>query len=180
MADLRGYTLRLTGSTDMVTETCYKCGVLFAMTSDFERNKLRDRSDFFCLNGHAQRYIGETDAQKLEKANAREVALRDQLAASARDAEALRVALLRDRQRFANGVCPCCNRSFENVRRHMQSQHPDYDVARVKAAAIVKFACSCGRSFDTLHGLRIHQVRQRGDDWAAPGGSRYFAHLTKV
>lgn len=28
----------------------------------------------------------------------------------------------------ACGVCPCCNRSFTNVRRHMTSQHPDYTI----------------------------------------------------
>lgn len=92
-ADFRGYTLRLVGSTDMVTETCCRCGVLFAMTADYRHHKLTDRSDFYCPNGHSQQYVGETDSQKLEKAKARDVALRDQLGAAVRDAETLRVAL---------------------------------------------------------------------------------------
>jgi hypothetical protein len=30
------------------------------------------------------------------------------------------------KQRVANGVCPCCHRSFVNLHRHMAGQHPDY------------------------------------------------------
>lgn len=178
-SDLRGYTLRLTASSDLITETCYSCGVLFAFGSDFKANRLDDRKNFFCPNGHSQHYIGETDAQKLERAQARETALRDQLAAAVHDAEALRIALLRDRQRFANGVCPCCNRSFENVRRHMASQHPDYDVTRVNTTTVT-YRCSCGRAFESLRGLRTHQGHNRRAGWDLPTASRWSAHLTAV
>lgn len=30
------------------------------------------------------------------------------------------------KQRHAAGVCPCCTRSFKQLRRHMASQHPEY------------------------------------------------------
>lgn len=30
------------------------------------------------------------------------------------------------KNRVANGVCPCCNRHFENLERHMKGQHPDF------------------------------------------------------
>lgn len=178
--DLRGYNLRLTGQTTMVTETCCACGVLFAMTVDFRTNRLRDREGFYCPNGHTQHYTGKTDAQKLEDAKARETALRDQLSAAVHEAESVRVALLRDRQRFANGVCPCCNRSFENVRRHMTTKHPDYDVTKVQVQRELRFPCSCGRSFPTLRGLRTHQGHNRRAGWDAPGASKWSAHLTAV
>lgn len=29
------------------------------------------------------------------------------------------------RNRIANGVCPWCQRSFANVARHVEHQHPD-------------------------------------------------------
>jgi hypothetical protein len=29
----------------------------------------------------------------------------------------------------ANGVCPCCNRTFQNLARHMAGKHPDYEEA---------------------------------------------------
>lgn len=30
------------------------------------------------------------------------------------------------KKRVANGACPCCNRHFSDLYRHIQSQHPDY------------------------------------------------------
>lgn len=30
------------------------------------------------------------------------------------------------KKRVANGVCPCCNRTFVNLQRHMHTKHPDY------------------------------------------------------
>ena len=30
------------------------------------------------------------------------------------------------KKRVAAGVCPCCQRSFINLRRHMTTQHADY------------------------------------------------------
>lgn len=41
------------------------------------------------------------------------------LAEAAREAERLR-------RRTAAGVCPCCNRSFVQLARHMKTKHPDH------------------------------------------------------
>jgi len=32
----------------------------------------------------------------------------------------------RIKNRVANGVCPCCKRSFTDLRRHMETKHPKY------------------------------------------------------
>lgn len=162
----------------VVEECCHKgCGISFAVTVDFQRRCLNDHArSFYCPNGHGQHYTGKTDAQKLQDAQARETALRDQLTAAIRDGERTRQQLMRDRERFSKGVCPCCNRSFDNVRRHMASKHPDYDTTQV--ARPVRYACSCGRKFDTYHGLRIHQTRQRSGDWDKPGQPDRRSHLT--
>jgi len=178
MTDLRGYTLLLTASSALVTETCYKCGVLFAMTEDYRKNRLRKQDDFYCPNGHSQRYLGKTDAQKLAEERARHTATKDQLEAAIRDAETTRVALLRDRQRFFNGVCPCCTRTFQNVAAHMRDRHPDYDIAKIGKPR--KFECGCGKKFESLIGLRTHQGHMRSEDWAQPGTSRWQSHLTVV
>jgi hypothetical protein len=118
-------TYYTTTQLDLTVEDCCNCGIRFAMSSDLNR-RLRDKpgSTFWCPAGHAQHYTGKSVRQKLEDAEAREVALRDQLHAAEADAEATRVRLLRDRHRFANGVCPCCNRSFENVRRAYDDEAP--------------------------------------------------------
>lgn len=160
------------------------CGISFAMTRAFYNRVRNSHELWYCPQGHSQHYTGKSDEQKLRDAEAREVALQDQLSAAIRDADATRAALLRDRARFAAGVCPCCNRSFENVRRHMVTKHPDYDVTKVHQPSAVKFRCSCGGSFDTLRGLRIHQGHARSTSgnwrWDKPGQSAWAAHLTKT
>jgi len=150
----------------------------FAVTRAFYDETKRTRRNWYCPMGHSRVWGGKTTEQKLEEAKSAETALRDQLSAAIREGELTRQALLRDRQRFLNGVCVCCNRSFENVRRHMSSQHPDFDVAKVADGQ--KFQCSCGDSFTTLHGLRIHQGRQRRAGWDKPSTSKWSAHLTRV
>lgn len=162
------------------TQECCNCHMVFAMPADFRRRKLnRPGTAFYCPAGHAQHYTGKSAEQKLRDAEAREVALRDQLSAAEADAEATRVRLLRDRHRFANGVCPCCNRTFDNVRRHMQTKHPDYDASDITVGrAELRYKCSCGRSFASPRVLAIHQGRNRVGDWTDPDRSRYARHLT--
>lgn len=156
------------------------CGVPFAITNDLYRKASADHSiGFWCPNGHKVYFQGKSTEDQLRDAEAGKVALRDQLEAAAREAESVRGALLRDRHRFANGVCPCCNRSFENVRRHMTTKHPDYDVTKIHQRTPPRFPCSCGRDFGTLAGLHRHQSVNRSDDWYAPGRT-WGAHLTKV
>lgn len=154
-------------------------GFTFAMTRTFYDETHRGRS-WYCPMGHRRAWLGQTTEQQLARSQARETALQDQLSAAIRDAEATRVALLRDRQRFVNGVCPCCNRSFENVRRHMASKHPDYDVTKVSAERLRLFKCSCGRAFETLRGLRTHQGHLRRDGWDSPDAGSWRAHLTRT
>ncbi len=43
-----------------------------------------------------------------------------------RKAAAARGQLTKTKKRIAKGICPCCNRSFVNLERHMTGQHPDY------------------------------------------------------
>ena len=53
--------------TTMVTEECCVCGILFAMTSDFEKARRKDKKDFSCPNGHKQHYLGETKEDRLQR-----------------------------------------------------------------------------------------------------------------
>lgn len=160
---------------------CAACSVDFGIGADYMAKRRKDSGTFYCPSGHSNFYkAGKSDEQKLREATARETALKDQLSAAIRDAETTRVTLLRDRQRFANGVCPCCNRTFQNVLNHMKGEHPDYDVSKVKQPRVTRFPCSCGRSFGSLAGLRRHQTWQRYDGWDEPAAGSWSAHLTVV
>lgn len=109
---------------------CYKCSMAFAMPLDFQRRRLKDRGEWFCPAGHGQVYTGKSEAEKL-----REQLDRSRADLERKDARIAEVRRERDhiakahkkmRTRIVNGVCPCCNRSFENLRSHMATQHPDY------------------------------------------------------
>lgn len=93
---------------------------------------------FYCGYGHSQHYvIGESDEQKLRRERdrlAQRVAERDDeirrqrelREAADRRAAAARGQVTKIKNRVGHGVCPCCNRTFENLARHMASKHADY------------------------------------------------------
>lgn len=95
---------------------CYACACLFAVTSDFKKNRVGDHNTFYCPNGHPQSYIGETEAERLKKQLAQETSRRALAEDNASKFE-------RKLKRVQNGVCPECNRSFENLQRHIKTKH---------------------------------------------------------
>lgn len=110
-----------------VTRECKTCGVVFAFTAEFERHRLADRKTWYCPNGHQWHFTGPSEADKLRAEVERQKQMRE-----AEEARRLRVEQERDqvarahhkmRVRVMNGVCPCCNRTFQNLMRHMQTEH---------------------------------------------------------
>lgn len=118
------------------TLTCYKCGIVFAVPQYFRQKRNEDKECFWCPNGHSQAFV-ESKVQRLQK----------QLEAEKRSAEwwrlnsqskdrtikgqniqigKVKAKLKRTEIRVSHGVCPCCNRSFVNMQRHMKTKHPDY------------------------------------------------------
>lgn len=127
----------LTNTTTFEIETCCNCHVQFAMPTELQRARRRDHKWFYCPNGHQQHYVGETEEQRLTKqleraerraANAEEDARieRADHQSAKRKLAAAKGQLTKTRKRIAHGVCPCCNRTFQDVARHMESQHPDF------------------------------------------------------
>lgn len=119
---------------EFVTEICCNCGMPWAMTADFRKRRLKDRADFYCPAGHQQHYVGKSEEQKL-----RDELERKQRALESEQGRAIKLQSERDdiarahkrmRDRVRNGVCPCCNRTFQNLLRHMQTEHPDFTEAK--------------------------------------------------
>lgn len=109
---------------------CCECGMAFAMTTEFQRRRLEDRKSFFCPAGHSQHFTGATEAQKLKDQLERERQQREAAEARASTAthERDRIAKAHStmRQRVVNGVCPCCNRTFQNLLNHMRTEHAEF------------------------------------------------------
>jgi hypothetical protein len=135
-AAVRGATITYTGR--LVVEECCECHITFAMPADFQRrcSDAGPAMSFYCPAGHKQHYTASETAQlkykltearkRADRAETRERAARDQADAAERSARAYKGHLTRTRKRIGNGTCPCCNRHFANVERHMHSQHPGY------------------------------------------------------
>jgi len=119
-----------THTATLVSIKCSKCGVTFAATESFVAVRRADHRTFYCINGHEQYYPQKSEAEKLrERLRVTEGQLRhtrDQLQATEYQRRAQKGQVTRLRNRIAAGVCPCCNRSFQDVRAHMQGQHPDF------------------------------------------------------
>lgn len=127
-------TLQYTGELTVVT--CW-CGMVHAVPTDLRDYQMRchrdgvKMPDIYCPLGHTHAPAGEGEAAKLQRrlqaereAAARARAQRDQVEASLR---AQKAATTRAKKRHAAAVCPCCQRSFVQLRRHMATKHPDYD-----------------------------------------------------
>lgn len=139
---MRGEVLEMKTTTEFFIEECCACGVLFGMTKELHDQRYRDKSSFYCPNGHSQSYMGKSDKTLRQEAEARARAAEDQAQAARRDAERAqreaetaraeaRVAKAeakRLKDRTSKGVCPVkgCKRSFVNVERHIRNQHPEY------------------------------------------------------
>jgi len=118
---------------EMVVEACCNCGLPFAMTADFEKERRRDHKAFWCPSGHSQSY-GENQTERalrsvrerLESEQGWSSRLSSRLAVAERSLSATRGVVTRQRNRARAGLCPCCNRHFVAMERHMASKHPDY------------------------------------------------------
>lgn len=126
--------------------TCW-CSIQFAVPAAlfeyYERsNERRPGSvSLHCPLGHAMIPAGQSASQKeaarlrddlsrerqrLDQAQAEVVRQRDRSAGLERRLSAKKGQLTRIQNRIGNGVCPCCNRYFANLHRHMTGQHPDW------------------------------------------------------
>jgi len=123
------YAIPIQLQQSFVTIGCYKCGVIFAVDNRLESNWRRDKTQFFCPNGHPQSYT-ESEADRLRRQL--ETAQRDRDFQKSR-AESLdkrlrkeQLAAARLKKRVSHGVCPCCQRTVSQLARHMKTKHPDY------------------------------------------------------
>jgi hypothetical protein len=110
--------------------TCCSCGVEFA--SPLLAKRREDGKLFYCPNGHQQHF---TDTTELRLQRELENTKRDlDWQRSQRETAEKRLIAQRGQttkaknklKRVSNGVCPCCNRTFQNLMRHMDTKHPEF------------------------------------------------------
>lgn len=138
--------------SDLVEESCFQCGVVFAMPRTLHNTCRRDKQTFYCPNGHGQAYTQseadrlraalqkqqqETEAAKAQAERERRWRLEgaDERRHLERRLAAQRGVTTRMKNRVAAGVCPCCNRTFTNLQRHMATKHAGFLAEEVQAEA---------------------------------------------
>jgi hypothetical protein len=72
---------------------------------------------------------GVSEKAKLEKQLASEQQARRWVEQRLEAEAAEHAKTARKLSRVSAGVCPCCNRTFQNVARHMKTKHPDIAAA---------------------------------------------------
>ncbi len=120
------------------TLVCGECKVSFQITEPHFDHLKNTGATFYCPNGHGRYFTDkeqETDKLRRERDRLKQRAAyleRGKEAAEARAqkekhrAAAFKGHWSRTKKRILHGVCPCCNRQFENLQKHMASKHPEY------------------------------------------------------
>jgi len=119
----------LTVQITLVSEVCCNCGVVFGLEKVHRQSLIDSGGSFYCPNGHAQHYTDTTINQlkrRIESLKEDGAYYKARIENERRSHAATKGHLTRAKKRIGNGVCPCCNRHFTNVQRHMETQHPDY------------------------------------------------------
>lgn len=118
---------------------CWKCKTEVWLPDELHAAAHRSSGvGFFCSYGHRAIFTeGETEADKFRRERdvlAQRVAQRDdeireqreRREATERQLSATRGVVTRIKNRVGHGVCPCCNRTFGDLYRHMSTKHPGY------------------------------------------------------
>ena len=107
---------------------CGHCGIKFAVPESWRAEKQETGISWYCPNGHCRAYT-ESDAAKyrrlLEEERQRHSNTLSRLNTTELTKEKFKKELARITKRVSAGVCPCCNRTFQQLARHMKTKHPE-------------------------------------------------------
>lgn len=114
---------------DFTLEECCACGLAFMIPTRMQKALINSHDSFYCPNGHSQSYMGKSNAEKLQDElnilkNKKQQEQED-LQNKWLDALNENSKLEKKLKRIHNGVCPCCNRTFIDLQRHMKTKHPE-------------------------------------------------------
>lgn len=115
---------------------CGGCGVDHAITQSYIDARRKDGKTWYCPN-QCPRVYRETEADRLRKElettrnradyyRRAEESEREQHDRTKRSRARYKGEVTRVKNRVGRGVCPCCNRHFANLERHMANKHPSY------------------------------------------------------
>lgn len=123
-------------STRLEVHHCPTCFMPYAAPQRFFKERREDKQSFYCPSGHLASYKeSESDRLRRELEEEKRNVEWYKSVAKSKDSQIkgvniqlgkVKAKLKRTETRVGHGVCPCCNRSFVNMQRHMKTKHPDY------------------------------------------------------
>lgn len=124
-------TVILHGERHVVNQ-CGTCAVWHTIPEVKFNSAFAEGGFWHCPNGHERGFRKGQDEIKQEEIRRERdrlkqdaARLQDEVAAERKRAAEAEQKIVQIRRRAAAGVCPCCNRTFLNVQRHMKSKHPN-------------------------------------------------------
>jgi hypothetical protein len=130
---------------ELVERVCPVCGIVYGLPAAFynARKDGSSKEGWYCPNGHslsitkseAAKLREQLDEERRQRQRAEQsVAMWQDFEKEARQqaeherhrANGYKGHATKITKRAKAGVCPCCNRSFENLRRHMATKHPTF------------------------------------------------------
>lgn len=147
----------LTHATTLVSLECCECGGAMAFSAKWVTNaraEAHGKHMFTCpyCKTH-QGWMGKSQAERKEeqlKAQIEQLEkskqwLEDRRRETAEEAEhfrrsrdGMKGALSKIKKRVGRGTCPCCNRHFSNLQRHMENKHPEVKDGTVQNPDLLK------------------------------------------
>jgi hypothetical protein len=115
---------------------CSTCAVVYFFPEKWCDQAQKEGKSWQCPNGHGQ-WFGEAEIDRIRRERdlakqrlaQKDDAIAEQRAAkeaAERSAAAYRGQITKIKKRAGKGTCPCCNRHFTNLQRHMETQHPKF------------------------------------------------------
>jgi hypothetical protein len=140
-------TKTLDHASELEIHTCPTCFIVYAIPMAMSERKHEDGTNWYCPNGHhvvfSTSVKGKLDEMRRERDRLKqEQAWYDdrhreqqrELETAKRSAAALKGQVTKITRRVGHGVCPCCNRTFAQLARHMAAKHKNWTPVLVKDA----------------------------------------------
>lgn len=116
--------------------SCYTCGNPFGVTDELYRRAVKHhKGSLFCpACGKGTCWTGKTEEEKriaelerrLEWERQESERQRKRKESAENSLRATKGVVTKMKKRVGSGVCPCCNRTFKQLAKHMAEKHPDF------------------------------------------------------
>jgi hypothetical protein len=128
---------------DLVDKHCPTCFIHYAAPRALFDKRNDEGGNWHCPNGHTivfrQTALAKAQAEaealrhERDQLKQNEAWFVERLDTERKEKRALKGQLTKVHKRVGNGVCPCCNRSFADLKRHMASKHAGFKAEAVAA-----------------------------------------------